>query len=68
MVSKLVFSKVIKVVCFKIGPAVKFSEALNEPQSAPPYLGQHSEEVLAGILGYSPAKITDLKANKVIQS
>jgi hypothetical protein len=30
------------------------------------WLGEHNEEIYGELLGYSPARINDLKANKVI--
>jgi formyl-CoA transferase len=32
----------------------------------PPRVGEHNEEIYGELLGYSPARISDLKANKVI--
>lgn len=44
----------------------KFSETPAEIHAPPPTLGQHTEETLATLLGYSPAKIEALKASKAI--
>ncbi|MBK6663038.1 MAG: CoA transferase [Thermoflexaceae bacterium] len=43
------------------GPATRFSET-PPVMSAAPALGQHTREVLSGILGYSDADIDDLAA------
>ncbi|XP_059619354.1 succinate--hydroxymethylglutarate CoA-transferase [Phlebotomus argentipes] len=50
-----------------VGPPVVFSDAQNSVRTPPPTLGQHTDEVLAEILGYSPKEIEDLKLKKVIQ-
>ena len=35
-------------------------------RSTAPELGQHTDEVLAGILGYSAARISDLRQRKIV--
>jgi crotonobetainyl-CoA:carnitine CoA-transferase CaiB-like acyl-CoA transferase len=45
-----------------IASPMKFSATPVEHKSAPPTLGQHSEEILTGMLGYSAEKIAALKA------
>ncbi len=47
------------------GVAVKLSETPGSIRSFAPSLGQHTEEVLRG-LGYSPAKIAELREKRVI--
>jgi len=49
-----------------VGPAVKYTKAENIIRSPPPTLGQHSEQVLKEILGYSKQDIEQLRDNKVI--
>jgi len=49
-----------------VGPAVKYTRAENKIRGPPPTLGQHSDEVLAEILGYSKHEILELRNNKVI--
>lgn len=49
-----------------VGPPVEYSWSKNEVYSPPPTLGQHTDEVLQNILGYSTAKIEELKKNKVV--
>jgi formyl-CoA transferase len=44
----------------------KFSETPAEIHAPPPTLGQHTEETLSTLLGYSPAEIEALKASKAI--
>lgn len=51
----------------QVGPAVKFSMAENGPKFSPPRLGQHTNEILNGILGYTSDEIIDLRKNKIIQ-
>jgi len=48
------------------GIPVKLSETKGEPQSPPPLLGQHTEEVLKNILNYDDTTINDLKKQGVI--
>ena len=48
------------------GIPVKLSETKGEPQSPPPLLGQHTEEVLKNILHYDDEKINQLKKEGVI--
>ena len=42
---------------FQVGPAVQYSLAENRIRSAPPVLGEHTDSVLANILGYSSQTI-----------
>jgi len=49
-----------------VGPAVQFSGAANLVRSSPPTLGQHTQEVLGEILGFSEEVIGDLKKKKII--
>lgn len=46
--------------------AVKMSETMPEIRCPAPMLGQHNEEILGGLLGYSKEKIAQLKAGEVI--
>ncbi len=45
---------------------IKFSESPVEYRSAPPLLGQHTDEVLADVLGFDADRIASLKAARVI--
>ena len=45
-----------------IASPMKFSATPLEHKVPPPTLGQHSEEILGGMLGYGPEKIAELKA------
>ncbi|XP_076464428.1 succinyl-CoA:glutarate CoA-transferase-like isoform X2 [Babylonia areolata] len=47
-------------------PAVKFSDTATVSPSAPPTLGQHTQEVLQGILGMEPDHIAALIREKVL--
>ncbi|KAK0405950.1 hypothetical protein QR680_018276 [Steinernema hermaphroditum] len=47
-------------------PPVEFSEAENRIRSAPPLLGEHTKEVLQRELGFSDAKLDQLKHDRVI--
>ncbi|KAK7110755.1 succinate--hydroxymethylglutarate CoA-transferase-like [Littorina saxatilis] len=48
------------------GPAVKFSETATVSPTPPPTLGQHTQEVLQGLLGMEPQDISTLRTEKVI--
>ncbi|MFQ6015496.1 MAG: CaiB/BaiF CoA transferase family protein [Anaerolineae bacterium] len=49
-----------------IGNPVKISGVAEKEMAPPPTLGQHVEEVLAGILGYAEEKIADLRAKGIV--
>lgn len=44
----------------------RFSETPTSIRSAPPLLGQHTVEILTGILGYSPEQIAELRSGGAI--
>ncbi|XP_055923475.1 succinate--hydroxymethylglutarate CoA-transferase [Eupeodes corollae] len=50
-----------------VGPPVKFSGAMNDARTAPPCLGQHTDEVLMDILNLSKDDIEELRLKKIIQ-
>ena len=50
----------------QIGIPMKFSETSPEIRIPPPTLGEHTEEVLAGLLGYDAQRITKLKAKGIV--
>lgn len=50
-----------------VGPPVVYSEAKNTARTAPPLLGQHTDEVLKTWLGLNSETISDLRRNKIIQ-
>ncbi|XP_053677467.1 succinate--hydroxymethylglutarate CoA-transferase [Anopheles nili] len=50
-----------------VGPPVVYGEARNEIMSIPPQLGQHTNEVLSGLLGYGEKQIELLRKDKIIQ-
>lgn len=50
-----------------VGPPVVYSEAANRAQTAPPLLGQHTEQVLRDLLQYSDDKIAGLRKTEAIQ-
>ncbi|XP_037955970.1 succinate--hydroxymethylglutarate CoA-transferase-like [Teleopsis dalmanni] len=50
-----------------VGPPVVFSEAKNDARTAPPVLGEHTDEVLKTILGYNEEKMEALRFKKIIQ-
>lgn len=50
-----------------VGPPVVFSESQNDARMAPPILGQHTDEVLRDILGYTKEKIQNLRSKKIIE-
>jgi len=45
---------------------IKFSESPVEYRSAPPLLGQHTDDVLANVLGFDADRIASLRADGVI--
>nr|XP_042901603.1 succinate--hydroxymethylglutarate CoA-transferase isoform X2 [Parasteatoda tepidariorum] len=49
-----------------VGPAVTFSDCVNEVRSSSPYLGEHTDEVLKEILSYSNEQIENLRKSKVV--
>jgi CoA:oxalate CoA-transferase len=49
-----------------VGNPVKLSAAGAMVYNPPPLLGQHSEEILRELLGYSPEKIEELRRHNVI--
>lgn len=50
-----------------VGPPVLYSDSSNTARTAPPLLGQHTDEVMKEILGYDDAKIQSLRQQKIIQ-
>ena len=49
-----------------LGNPVKMSETEQQTFKRPPYLGEHTGEILSKLLKYSPAQIEELKNRKVI--
>jgi formyl-CoA transferase len=49
-----------------LGVPYKLSETPASVRFAPPLLGQHTQEILSGMLGYSEAEITSLREEGVI--
>lgn len=50
-----------------VGPAVNYTECGNDVRTAPPTLGQHTNEVLMDVLGYGSKKIDELKSTGIVQ-
>ncbi|KAJ1970376.1 hypothetical protein H4R35_005900 [Dimargaris xerosporica] len=50
-----------------VGPAVHYSQTPATIRRPPPLLGQHSEEILREVLGYSQAQIDNLIKAKVVR-
>ncbi|GJD66027.1 CaiB/BaiF CoA transferase family protein [Methylobacterium frigidaeris] len=50
----------------QVGTGIQLDGAFNRPRSAPPRLGEHSQAVLADVLGYDRDKISRLAAADVI--
>ncbi|KAL3282763.1 hypothetical protein HHI36_005930 [Cryptolaemus montrouzieri] len=50
-----------------VGPPVKYSRGVNEVRSPPPLLGEHTDEVLKRVLGYSDFKIEEFKKRGIVQ-
>lgn len=49
-----------------VGNPIKMSEIKEEKFVRPPYLGEHTEEILKNLLHYSPEQIQELRNRKVI--
>ena len=49
-----------------VGTPIKLSETPSSLRYAPPLLGQHSDEVLSELLGYTPAQLFALRDSGVI--
>ncbi len=49
-----------------IGNPIRYSATPVDYRRAPPYLGQHTDEVLAEVLELSPAEIAELHAQKIV--
>lgn len=50
-----------------VGPPVRYGEAANTARSAPPLLGEHTDEVLREVLGYDDVRISELRADGIVQ-
>ncbi|XP_017865473.1 PREDICTED: succinate--hydroxymethylglutarate CoA-transferase [Drosophila arizonae] len=50
-----------------VGPPVVYSEARNDARTAPPMLGEHTDKVLANLLGYGAEQIAELRSKGIIQ-
>lgn len=49
-----------------VGNPIKMSEVEQEIFKRPPYLGEHTEEILTKFLHYSPEQVKDLRSRKVV--
>ncbi|KAF7512921.1 hypothetical protein GJ744_012024 [Endocarpon pusillum] len=49
-----------------VSPPVKYSDSVTSIRSAPPVLGQHTDEVLMGLLGMEEAEVEDLRKKGVV--
>lgn len=49
-----------------VGPPVKFSDTPAQIQAPPPLLGEHTEEVLTKLLGYTVEDVSQLRADGVV--
>ncbi|HWI13815.1 MAG TPA: CoA transferase, partial [Burkholderiales bacterium] len=52
--------------CSLVASPMRFSATPLEYGAAPPTLGQHTEEVLCGMLGLTDAQLAELRASKAI--
>lgn len=50
-----------------VGPPVEYSESANRVRTAPPSLGEHTDEVLSELLNYDRQQIDELRQAKIIQ-
>jgi len=51
----------------QVAPPVRYSKAENRVRSAPPLLGQHTDEVLRQFMSLDEGKLTELRSRGVIQ-
>lgn len=49
-----------------VSPPVKYSDSKPSIRTPPPTLGQHTQEVLAEVLGMSSSEIESLKSDGVV--
>lgn len=49
-----------------VGIPVKYSETMGSIRLPPPLLGQHTDAILSGLLGYSQEEIDTLRQEKVV--
>ena len=49
-----------------VSPPVKYSESKTPVRSAPPMLGEHTDEVLMGLLGMGRAEVSELREKGVV--
>jgi crotonobetainyl-CoA:carnitine CoA-transferase CaiB-like acyl-CoA transferase len=49
-----------------VGNPIKLSEVGQEVFKRPPYLGEHTEEILRELLNYSPQQIEAIKKEKIV--
>jgi formyl-CoA transferase len=49
-----------------LGNPIKMSEIGQETFKRPPYLGEHTDEILTELLDYSPEQIKELRDRKVL--
>ena len=50
----------------QVGLGIAVDDNHSSYRSAPPRLGEHNDQVLGGLLGYSSEKLVQLKTQKVI--
>ena len=49
-----------------VNSPVKFSQSEPSIRTAPPTLGQHTDEILSGVLGFSGTDIADLRKSGIV--
>jgi CoA:oxalate CoA-transferase len=49
-----------------IGNPIKMSEIEQETFKRPPYLGEHTEQILTDILHYSTEQVSELRNQKIV--
>ena len=49
-----------------VGAPIKYSETPGKVRSAPPLIGQHTDEILGEVLGYSSEVIEELRGDEVV--
>ncbi|MET0179885.1 MAG: CoA transferase [Novosphingobium sp.] len=49
-----------------VASPIRFGDAVPPPPDAPPVLGQHTDDILGRLLGFSPERIEELRAAKIV--
>ncbi len=68
MSSKIIYPSLPQVGEVRlVAPAVAFGRSRNEIRTAPPTLGEHTQEILGEVLEFNDTEIKQLKDDGVVQ-